>query len=195
MNKAAAEKHKQLGMPMGTAANRLRKMIMLHLLQRLGEDVCFVCSLPITAVEELTIEHRKPWMYAGPELFWDLANIAFSHGHCNTTHRPAYGQRVKTKPGFSWCAKCEQEKPTAEFAKRKIRWNQCSVRCLKCRRVDDKRRRTTPAGPKRRRKETLSGEEALAGYELAKKLKTSGDLEGARKVRLLDSDRKLLGLE
>ena len=76
-----------LGMPHGTAQNKLRKLIIFHLIQRLHEDVCFKCGNRIEIVEELSIEYKVPWLYADTELFWDLDNIAFSHRKCNRPDR------------------------------------------------------------------------------------------------------------
>jgi hypothetical protein len=79
------KKSKQLGMPIGTASNRLRKLIMFDLLKRLNLNVCFQCEEEIKDVENLSIEHKIPWL--GSEnptnLFFDLSNIAFSHLSCN----------------------------------------------------------------------------------------------------------------
>ena len=30
-------------------------------------------------IEDLSIEHKKPWLDEDPRLFWDMGNIAFSH--------------------------------------------------------------------------------------------------------------------
>jgi hypothetical protein len=55
-----ARKSAFLGMPHGTASNRLRKMIMFHLLEKLGENFCFSCRQKIESVDELTVEHKQP---------------------------------------------------------------------------------------------------------------------------------------
>jgi hypothetical protein len=87
VSKSGARKSAFLGMPHGTAGNRLRKMILFNLLQRHGENVCFKCAEPIETAEELNIEHKQPWEGISVELFWDLENIAFSHLRCNKNHR------------------------------------------------------------------------------------------------------------
>lgn len=81
------KKSATLGMPHGTASNRLRKNILFHLLQKLNEAVCFKCQQAIVSVEDLSIEHKKPWEGISAELFWDIENIAFSHLHCNKPDR------------------------------------------------------------------------------------------------------------
>lgn len=53
-------KAQQLGMPAGTAAGRLRKILMYDLLVRLNEHYCFRCGLSIDSSSELTIEHKEP---------------------------------------------------------------------------------------------------------------------------------------
>lgn len=76
-----------LGMPHGTASSRLRKLILFDLLRRHKENICFKCTQLIEKVEELSIEHKKPWEGVSVELFWNLENIAFSHLICNTKGR------------------------------------------------------------------------------------------------------------
>ena len=79
MNARGARKSAFLGMPHGTACNRLRKMVLFNLLQRHGENICFKCSETIEHADDLSIEHKEPWEGVSVELFWSLENIAFSH--------------------------------------------------------------------------------------------------------------------
>lgn len=76
-------KSEALGMPFGTANNRLRKAILFHLLKTYDLDVCFQCGKKIENIEELSIEHKIPWLNGDATLFWDIENIAFSHLKCN----------------------------------------------------------------------------------------------------------------
>lgn len=78
-------KNEQLGINVGTAAHRLRKMILFKLVQESGRDQCFRCGDKISSVEELSIEHKVPWLDSEQpsQLFFDLENIAFSHLKCN----------------------------------------------------------------------------------------------------------------
>ena len=91
----------QLGMPSGTAANKLKKMIMFKLLQYAGLDTCFQCGRIIKTVEELSIEHKTPWLDSEnpKELFFDLNNVAFSHLKCNigTARQPFKGKKYPPK--------------------------------------------------------------------------------------------------
>jgi hypothetical protein len=68
-----------LGIPIGTAAGRLRKLVMFELVKRLGLDVCFRCSKSIETAATLSIEHKDSWQSAADPIaaFFDLDNIAF----------------------------------------------------------------------------------------------------------------------
>jgi hypothetical protein len=96
MKQHEIDRHKnmsvQLGMPRGTAANRLRKMVLFDVLKRHNENICVRCKKSIEAVEELSIEHVKPWEGADTALFWDLQNIAFSHLSCNCSSTRRVGK-------------------------------------------------------------------------------------------------------
>ena len=76
-------KAQQLGMPYGTASNKLKKQILFMLLVELNKNYCFQCKEEIVSENDLSIEHKQPWLHISKELFWDLNNIAFSHLHCN----------------------------------------------------------------------------------------------------------------
>jgi hypothetical protein len=70
-----------LGMPFGTACNKLRRMVMFDLLRRHEENVCFKCGKLILKAEDLTLEHKETWQDGGSALFWDLNNIVFLTGN------------------------------------------------------------------------------------------------------------------
>lgn len=89
---ANEEKSRQLGMPFGTASARLRKIVLFDLLCRLNEDHCYRCQGQIESVDDLSIEHKEPWLRKDNKLFWDLDNIAFSHLSCNVS----FPQKSKT---------------------------------------------------------------------------------------------------
>lgn len=80
-----------LGMKQQTARKRLERMIILHWGRKCGFGNCYQCNQPINSIEDMSIEHIKPWggneygLDADPELFWDLENIALSHKTCNTS--------------------------------------------------------------------------------------------------------------
>ena len=73
----------QLGMSLGTASGRLRKMLLFRQLKKHNENVCSRCNQPIDTIDELSMEHIKPWEGRSSDLFWDLDNVAFSHRRCN----------------------------------------------------------------------------------------------------------------
>ncbi len=79
------KKKEQLGMAIGTAANRLRKAVLFDLLEKTGLNICFQCGEVITDIATLSIEHKVPWLDSDDPkgLFFDLDNIAFSHLSCN----------------------------------------------------------------------------------------------------------------
>jgi len=86
MSKANDTKSAALGMPIGTASNRLRKMILFSLVCRLKMNTCHQCGTEILSVDDLSIEHREPWLQADDPVqsFFDLDNITFSHLSCNS---------------------------------------------------------------------------------------------------------------
>ena len=130
-----ARKSAFLGIPHGTACNRLRKMVLFDLLRRHGENVCFKCAGVIETAEELSIEHKQPWEGISIELFWSLENIAFSHLRCNKNHRRKGGgaSRRKVGPeGTAWCRQCKEFLPLSNFRRHKSRWNGLQPWCDGC---------------------------------------------------------------
>lgn len=132
-NNSNKNKSDFLGMPHGTANGRLRKMILFHLLKKYGENACARCSNAIESVNDLSIEHLKPWEGISEHLFWDMDNIAFSHLHCNRPHRNRGGEPLrKTGPeGTSWCISCQKFEPVENFWKDATLWNGLQQRCKK----------------------------------------------------------------
>ena len=74
------DKNAILGMPFGTAQNRLRKLV---LFRSISPALCFRCNRSIEKADDLSIEHKTPWK--SKEQFWDMGNIAFSHLKCNVS--------------------------------------------------------------------------------------------------------------
>lgn len=96
------KKQQVLGMPYGTACNRLRKLILFKCIQELGKDTCCLCGEKIENVGDMSIEHVVPWLNSDTpkELFWDLDNIAFSHLKCNLaaadkSHTPEQNEKIR----------------------------------------------------------------------------------------------------
>ncbi len=109
-------KDKQLKMSHGTAANRLRKMILFKLIQQLTLDSCFQCGKIISDITNLSIEHKIPWLNSSDPigLFFDLDNIAFSHLKCNNIagkrsnkgHISPHGTTTRYNHQACRCEKC-----------------------------------------------------------------------------------------
>ena len=93
MSSGNKKKAEQLGMPHGTAANRLRKLLLFDLAVKSGLGTCFRCDEPIESAKDLSIEHKVPWLDTEDPvgLFFDLNNIAFSHLSCNIVTRRISG--------------------------------------------------------------------------------------------------------
>jgi hypothetical protein len=129
-------KKELLGMPHGTAANRLRKMILFHILKRHNENTCFRCGKTIDDIGELSIEHKASWQLGGGHLFWDMENIAFSHLKCNrpSINLPGTGSsRRKIGPhGTAWCNHCKVFLSTYKFYKNRSNWNGYANQCIDC---------------------------------------------------------------
>ena len=132
MGKSNKNKDAFLGMPHGTATNRLRKMIMFDLLKRLGEDFCYRCENIIENVDDLSVEHKKPWLWNDKKLFWDLDNIAFSHLKCNIANRPR-GIDKNCKEGFHWCNGCKKCLPVKAFGANNQSMSGLKLHCRDCR--------------------------------------------------------------
>lgn len=128
------KKNATLGMPHGTAANRLRKILLFECLKRHNENVCIRCSKPIETVDELSIEHIKPWEGISAELFWDLKNIAYSHLGCNRPHHQYVGGPPKKvgPGGTAWCTGHQMFLPVSLFYKSTTRWDGYHKYCIEC---------------------------------------------------------------
>lgn len=128
-----------LGMPHGTATNRLRKNILFHLLKKHDENRCFRCEGLIESVEDLSVEHKRPWEGISAELFWDLENVAFSHLFCNRPDRPSRaGRKISVPEGTIWCGVCRTPRAKQLFtAGAKNECSPCKAQrnCLRDRRV------------------------------------------------------------
>ncbi|MBV8600761.1 MAG: hypothetical protein JO359_04250 [Candidatus Eremiobacteraeota bacterium] len=143
------ENRKQLGLPIGTATNRLKKLILFTLIQETGRDSCLRCKAKISSVNDFAVDHYTPWRNASPELFWDLRNIGFSHKRCNSLARrttagyklgPNPGRKVG-KPGEAWCCQHKAFASIDAFAKNRSRWNGLNSSCKACSNKSDQRAR------------------------------------------------------
>lgn len=144
MSDSNKRKAKFLGMPYGTASARLKKQLMFKFAQELGYDKCYACGKPIETAEDLSVEHKEPWLEreSGVEKFWDLDNIAFSHLSCNIPHeRTQYTLRKQGEPGTAWCSKCQEYLPEHNFQNDSSRWNGKNYLCKEHQAEQDYERR------------------------------------------------------
>lgn len=139
-----ANKTEQLGMPWGTAMHKLRKNIMFRMMQKCGEDTCHRCGETIETVDDLSIDHIKPWLYVSADLFWDLDNVTWSHRKCNVVdRREIIGDLTKQRwadfrserIGTSRCYICHQQKPLADFTLNRSKATGVESACRSCRAV------------------------------------------------------------
>jgi len=122
-------KREQLGISPGTARHHLVRSILFHYAVRLGENLCFRCKEAIETPDEMSIDHKVPWLYNGKELFYDLGNVCWSHKRCNKTDRPL---RRSSTSGYSWCHACKRELKVEKFASKSSRWNGVDYECRRC---------------------------------------------------------------
>lgn len=130
-NKRAVE---TLGISHGAAASRLRKMVLFRQLKKYRDNICVRCGKEIELLDELSIEHIKPWEGRSAELFWDLDNVGFSHMKCNMADRhsrPVTKLRKIGPDGTSWCTVCKQFKTKENFSIGD-RWNGLDKNCKEC---------------------------------------------------------------
>lgn len=108
-----AKKAKALGMPHGTASARLKKEVMFQLVKSTHADICFRCGERIKSAEELSIDHKVDWLNSDDPmgLFFNLANISFSHLKCNSAaSKPKKGPQSKhgtTNRYDKWGCRCK----------------------------------------------------------------------------------------
>lgn len=138
MSRGNKKKAAQLGMPFGTACYKLRKAILFHLMGRVGLNGCYRCGEIIQSIDDLSIEHKTPWLDSDnpAELFFNLDNIAFSHLSCNCAEKKRSGSQAKKGPvGTAWCSGCQDFVPESEFGKnpQKKRKRKLRYYCNACR--------------------------------------------------------------
>ncbi len=93
-------------MPNGTAAARLRKSILFHIIKKAGDNICYQCGMEIIYEDELSIEHKLPWLdsHNPVELYFSIDNIAFSHLDCNIkAARPKAGKHPSRRAYQNGC--------------------------------------------------------------------------------------------
>ncbi len=133
MAKLRKSKDEFLGMPYGTAANRLKKRILFSLVQKLNMDACYRCGKKIKDVSHLSIEHKEPWLNVSVDLYWDLNNIAFSHLACNVPHT-YLGSPPRERRGKKFmCSRCKEWKGASDFNLETRARDKIRPSCKQCR--------------------------------------------------------------
>jgi hypothetical protein len=130
-DRISAKRAEQLGMSFGKARNKLVNIIFLHLAKLSGTSACFKCGKEIVSPNEISIEHKKPWLDVSPDLFWNLDNIAFSHRKCNKADRTPRNRKIGPE-GTSWCSVHKDFLPIENFWKNPTIWNGISRQCVEC---------------------------------------------------------------
>ncbi len=134
---ANERKDNQLGISHGTAANKLRKLLLFKYVTLCNDNKCFRCGKIIDNIDNFSIEHKEPWLDSKnpAKLFFDLNNIAFSHVKCNIPRLGKRGLRLRKigVNGTIWCSGCQSFKPTTQFHKNRSRWHGFSTYCKDCR--------------------------------------------------------------
>lgn len=95
------------------------------------------------SADDLSIEHKAPWLHRDSALFWDLDNIAFSHLACNVNAAmrklppvgsfTGEGLRQQGPAGTAWCGAHRGFAPIASFTRNRHRWNGLQEICRSCR--------------------------------------------------------------
>lgn len=137
----AKQKAETLGMPHGTANNRLRKSVMFKYVKLAGDNFCYKCGAEIESVEDISIEHKLPWEGVSADLFFDLDNIAFSHVQCNRPDRPFSGSRGWYEEGTKRCWVCREVQPLEHFHASARTIDKRQAVCKPCKKIQDKIRR------------------------------------------------------
>ena len=94
----------------GTASNRLTRQLLYNLGDRLDLQWCYHCASKIESVDNMSIEHKEPWLHSGNpvELYFNLGNIAFSHKSCNyRAARPRPGKPCPSSTAYRKGCRCD----------------------------------------------------------------------------------------
>jgi hypothetical protein len=134
------KKHLQLGIPIGTATHRLRKLLLYQLAHKLDLNHCLRCREAIDSPDDLGIDHREPRLDVSARLFWDLSNVAFSHKRCNSmARRSIAGRKLGPSPlrrvglpGTAWCDRHKEFFPIENFNRNRAKWNGVQSFCKFC---------------------------------------------------------------
>jgi hypothetical protein len=125
------KKSSQLGLSFGKANGILKKSLLFYFVKKCGVDTCYRCNKKIEKIDDLSIEHKVPWLDSEDpkKLFFDINNISFSHLHCNIKEFRS-STKILKKDGYIWCWDCKIYKPINEFPFRAK--NKTVFQCTKC---------------------------------------------------------------
>lgn len=139
MSKANKKKAEQLGMNHSTANARLRKDLIFYMMRKLGEGNCYQCGEEILSIDDMSIEHKEPWLDSEDPvgLFFNIENIAFSHLSCNVGAARRSNTTI-TYGDSQACNSCGEIKKLGEFDQHKARANGYVGECKDCRRIRDR---------------------------------------------------------
>lgn len=132
------KKRQQLGMPIGTATNRLVKALLYSFAQRLRLTTCYRCGQIIERPQDMSIDHKVSWLDSNnPQvLFFDVNNVALSHKTCNS-EAGRRGRRITDIDGNIRCYRCRIYLPHNTFSKNASKPFGLNDECKHC----DKQRR------------------------------------------------------
>src|SRR5690349_16897208 len=117
------KKKEQLKIDPSTASSRLKKELLFKYVRKAGDNFCFQCGAEIETSDELSVEHKIPWLNSeNPvELFFNLENIAFSHLNCNiSVARKIHANHGTHKRYVSGC-RCDKCKEKQKIDRRNWR--------------------------------------------------------------------------
>lgn len=122
-----------LEMSLGKARNIMIKSLLFDLAGKCGLNNCYRCGGEIKNVDDFHIDHKESWINHpnGKKLYFDVNNLAFSHGWCNVAEGGKTQRKIGPE-GTSWCHSCETFLPERAFNNRKNRWNGLDYECVFC---------------------------------------------------------------
>ena len=123
MQKSNNKKKEQLNMPLGTAANRLKKELLFKYVKKAGDNFCFQCGAEIENSDQLSVEHKIPYLDSKDpiDLFFNLENIAFSHIKCNVGAARRHYSKCGTTNKYTKGCRCLECTNAVKIARRKNR--------------------------------------------------------------------------
>lgn len=109
MSSSSKRKSEKLGMPHGTARNKLVKALLWDFVCKSRQNICYQCGSEILSISDLSIEHVEPWENSEDpvRLFFDTSNIAYSHLSCNIGARHREKAECGTVSKYRAGCRCE----------------------------------------------------------------------------------------